>query len=131
MSKNKDEELKPVEANSIPLSEADEPETKEVVAVEEEAEKVGEEVLEETTKEEETNKETSSEETKEEETSESEETNEEPEEDEEVLNKEEVLAKFAEYEKQIEELKNKLAECGDTKEDTITKAECEKRVSGM
>lgn len=66
---------------------------------------------------------------------------EEPKEDEEVLNKDEVLAKFAEYEKQIgelkqanEELQKELDECQKQKDeakDTISKDECEKRVSGM
>lgn len=63
---------------------------------------------------------------------------EEPKEDEEVLNKDEVLAKFAEYEKQIEELKQaneelqkKLDECDKPNEETVTKDECEKRISGV
>lgn len=82
---------------------------------------------------------------------------EEPKEDEEVLNKDEVLAKFAEYEKKIEELKeyikelekenfylmneradddlpNELTESkkpDEDKEEMVTKKECEKRVSGM
>lgn len=57
----------------------------------------------------------------------------EPKEDDEVLNKDEVLAKFAEYEKQIEELKQaneelqkKLDEC-----EKVEKDECEKRISGV
>lgn len=65
-------------------------------------------------------------------------TNEPSEEEDEVLNKDEVLAKFAEYEKQIEELKNeneelknKLAEIETPDEEKVTKEECEKRVSGM
>lgn len=58
---------------------------------------------------------------------------EEPKEEDEVLNKDEVLAKFAEYEKQIEELKQaneelqkKLDEC-----EKVEKDECEKRISGV
>lgn len=52
----------------------------------------------------------------------------------EVLNKEEVLAKFAEYEQRIAELEKeneelrKQIECP---EDKVSKEECEKRVSGM
>lgn len=114
----------------------------------EEIEKVGDEVLEETVKEELTK-----EEEKEEVQETPEEENEEPKEDtpveesseeddeekpteepkEDVLNKDEVLAKFAEYEKQIEELKQaneelqkKLDEC-----EKVEKDECEKRISGV
>lgn len=71
-----------------------------------------------------------------------------PTENDEVLNKEEVLAKYAEYEKTIEELKNENAslksqiaeyerkakaniEVEDDAKELISKEECEKRVSGM
>lgn len=71
-----------------------------------------------------------------------------PNEDDEVLNKEEVLAKYAEYEKTIEQLKNENAslksqiaeyerkakaniEVEDDAKELISKEECEKRVSGM
>lgn len=72
-----------------------------------------------------------------------------PTENDEVLNKEEVLAKYAEYEKTIEQLKNENAslksqiaeyekkqaksnvEVNDNANELISKEECEKRVSGM
>lgn len=71
-----------------------------------------------------------------------------PNEDDEVLNKEEVLAKYAEYEKTIEQLKNENEslksqiaeyerkakaniEVEDDAKELISKEECEKRVSGM
>lgn len=64
-----------------------------------------------------------------------------PEEDEpeEVLNKDEVVKKFKEYEDTIEELKKRCAELeeelrkkeDDTPQDTITKDEADRRVSGM
>lgn len=69
---------------------------------------------------------------------------EEEKEKEEVLNKEEVEEKFKEYENTIEELKKRCAELEkeleqykkpdeneEEKEESVSKAECEKRVSGM
>lgn len=134
-----DKENKIVSANSIPLSEVGEPVEEEVKVVVEEEEK--DETQEQEVKEEVQQEETPVEEEKvEDDVSIDENKEEEPKEDEEVLNKDEVLAKFAEYEKQIEELKqaneelkNKLAECEKPveEEEMVSKDECEKRVSGM